>query len=118
MADTVHESALRDSPVWFRCEEGVGKDAGRAVMDSIKQQGRRLSPASLLTAALQCQLPVGHFHLSMPQQLELRLLKVHPHLPSQINASFSFPTLSTIPHTTHYHDLSDLPNASHNHLLY
>lgn len=34
MADTVHEGAQEDSLVWLRCEEGAGKDAGRAVMDS------------------------------------------------------------------------------------
>ena len=34
--------------------------------EGLKVRLRRVSPASLLTAALQCLLPGGHFHLSMP----------------------------------------------------
>lgn len=60
-------------------EAGGSKGVCLRGRESLRVRLRRLSPASLLTAALQCLLPGGHFHLSMPQQLDLKLLKVNPH---------------------------------------
>lgn len=38
MADTVHEGAQEDILVRLRCEEGAGKDAGRAVRTAINSR--------------------------------------------------------------------------------